>query len=127
MQRAAGLRTYLTEVSDGQVHACQLLPHRLCQIETQGASSADSDAQEHSCRHGQAECITLTSNINTKSLCHSQKRCANMLQRKRAQLSKDTGVEPKREFKQETCIFCFCLSWINTPKETRLADEQDYT
>lgn len=65
VQRGAGLRTYLTEVSDGQVHACQLLPHRLCQIETQRASGADSNAQEHSCRHGKAECITLTSNINT--------------------------------------------------------------
>lgn len=51
LQRVAGLRTYLTEVGDGQVHACQLLPHWLCQIETKRASGPDGDAQEHSCRH----------------------------------------------------------------------------
>lgn len=36
-----GLCTYLTEVSDGQIHACQLFPNRLCQIQAKRASSPD--------------------------------------------------------------------------------------
>lgn len=62
--RAAGLCMYLTKVSNGQVHACQLFPHRLCQIQTKRASSTDRDAQEHSCKHSEAECIIHRSNIN---------------------------------------------------------------
>lgn len=36
-----GQCTYLTEVSDGQIHACQLFPNRLCQIQAKRASSPD--------------------------------------------------------------------------------------
>lgn len=63
VRRGAGLRQYLTEVGDGQVHACQLLPHRLCQIQTEGAPGPDRDAQEDSCRDSKAERITHRSDI----------------------------------------------------------------
>lgn len=49
--RGAGLCMYLTEVSNGKIHACQLFPYGFCQIQTKRASSPDCNAQKHSCKH----------------------------------------------------------------------------
>lgn len=62
------MRQYLTEVGDGQVHARQLLPHRLCQVQTERATGPDRDAQEDSCTDSKAERITHRSNISVT--CH---------------------------------------------------------
>lgn len=84
-QRGAGQPTYLAQVGDGQVHACQLLPHRLGQIQTQRASCPDRDAQQHSCRHGKAEHITHRSN-------HQPSPCRGTYQTNEACLT----LEPRR-------------------------------
>lgn len=73
MWRGAGLRQYLTEVGDGQVHARQLLPHRLCQVQTERAPGPDRDAQEDSC----------TDRSNISVTCHraEQRVCSKTAER----------------------------------------------
>lgn len=44
------LPTYLTEISNCQVHSCKLLPYWFSQVEAQRAASPDSNAQKYTCK-----------------------------------------------------------------------------